>query len=351
MYGMCYFFLLPLVANHPSSVPSIRDLETAALRQRRALRKGKVILVAKRYIKSPERLVSTREYTIWFDGQRNRTEQHYLFEASQPSGFRRTYCRGCDEGEYIFYSDEKDKVGATVGVEVRTGQKTKRLSRLQQVNPRMLGMYPDTVSNLAHKNLESVLLRPDQENMKIVQIEWRGHRCYRIHFNSHTKANWRVWVVPDWGHSVVRISAEADYYGKHYSSWVESDVQQYKKSGLWYPRSCVYERHVNGSFALRQITEVRHVELNEDLPPDTFSLRGMNLPIGKSIVGLSEKGSLIWDGEKPVRRKKQPNFDTTRLKRTRSKRYGLIVASILFAAIAAIYVWRFLSWRTRTNQS
>lgn len=325
-----------LALGHTAPDLSAEEVEARALRQRRAIKQGAFVLTSLSR-KADGKPRFSREFRIWIDGAKNRTD---IIKLDASPSFRQVHCLNCDEGKLVFFSEQPLEGGISV-VEVEKKVPAGRI--LLNIDPRTLGMALSNCGGLCQEHLESALARKDRHPPTVRKAELKGQDCHLLEFTALNGVKYKAWVVPAWDFSVARMEVENGLHpdGVHHFS-VECDYRQYGKAGYWYPSSCVYEHRVGDKLDEREVTEVKSASINEPLPPDCFALAGMKVPDRKPIYGLASDGKKMnWDGAKAVAPEALPPLVPAP---SRVNRW-LVAGSVLLAAAAAGALW--LAFRRR----
>lgn len=342
-----------IAENKELQVPDLATVENQVLKYRRKIQRGHVVFRQKTYIKKIYMPRFDRATTIWFDGKKVRNDNVFRY-TDQPEDtplHREVTCRNCEkEGYWVDYIDRRFPQGEYAVTMTNMVNKTNPES-FGVIHPRLLGMVLESVPNLAtsRAHLESVIGRPDRENLRIQRPILKGEECWKITYKLNN-AIFRVWISPHQGPSIVRIEGVSDITGQHVADSFESDLRKYRPSGIWYPQSSVYERRVNGESVEKEVTEVQVLSLNEPVDSVNFKLAGMNIPVDRRVHIFDKRktpaGMKYWNGKELVKKKTLPNTPLkSRRYKPSSRRWLLTVNAGLFALIGVLLLWRW--WRNR----
>ena len=111
------------------------------------------------------------------------------------------------------------------------------------------------------------------------------------------------WIAPDQHYSVIRAEREGVHpKGSRIGDSIQCKLKQYEAGGVWFPETVVYQRRVDGELRMEEVTTVKEAEFNIDLNPNVFTLAGMDVPAGTSVLETPSHsdGTRMWDGSKLV---------------------------------------------------
>ncbi len=289
----------------PAEPPAdVSALEKSVLDYRRALHSGHMEFRQNTFLNGASTPARERSTAVWFEGNQVRNDilSRYPKDATQ---HKEINCRNCEyKGYYVEYNSYSKDVLPTVHLEPLAGEENP--DRSAALDPRLLGLVVDTSAalGLSRSRLDSYVGAPNREGVTMEQGSWKEVECRVIHFRfPQWNQGVRVWVVPAWGPSVVRIETsgkierEGPTKGLDYQDSVESDYKPVGAAPVWFPRTCVYERRIGGKVYEREVADVEVRSLNEPLPPDVFKLAGMDIPPKTAVVGYRKEGLSYWDGK------------------------------------------------------
>lgn len=324
----------------------VADIENAVLAARRSIRKGTVTLEAD--ISRDGAPYLLRRTTLWFDYDRDRVRSdvvnHWRDEREPP--FRFLQCRNCERPNYLVDYKERNSEESVQALKLVPMARGNRTQLTQIFDPRLLGLAPVDAANLHHHHFESILARPDRENLTLRRDRWKDMDCVIIGFRTLSRTDIQVWVVPGLGNSVTRVVSQSQTNGnKPYVQSTESEVEPVGRSGIWYPKRCIHERALDGKVIEREVLRVLDVSLNEPVDDSVFTLAGMKIPVNTPIVGetsdgqfraWSWNGSAVVDSVTPGARKPPAGAD---------RRPILLLAAVAFALVALGAFWAFFRRR------
>jgi len=184
-------------------------------------------------------------------------------------------------------------------------------------NPRWFGCLPDSIKNaeLYLFPLEIYGSRSDKtseypkvisdirENVDCWKVDWKFDFRYE---GMSTSVPCTIWVdKSDWSR-VIRVESQFESDGILYIDGVDSESEKYK-SKIWFPSKLMYKRTENGKVTESQEVQIKVISLNEPLPENTFSPKGISfLKPGTPVSWAMErdrpvpKGQLVWNGNEVV---------------------------------------------------
>ena len=213
--------------------------------------------------------------------------------------------------------------------------------RLDEIfDPRLVGTVVSPFALLKHEHLESVVGSVDRDPPKLRRETWKGKDCWVVSFHNNVQVYLEFWVVPSLGNSVVRniIKPSSEKLVTQ-----EIEVAPVGNTGLWFPRSYVYEVLNKGKVDEREEFRVTKVSLNESIDEKVFTLAGMNIAPDTTLACETPDGqsqTLTWTGAELVN-----HVNPTFVKRppptsSRSWLVPLAVGAALIAIAALALYWR-----------
>jgi hypothetical protein len=108
-----------------------------------------------------------------------------------------------------------------------------------------------------------------------------------------------VQIAPSKGYSALRIeirSPNGEYY-----EYTDLKVQEYKKTGIWYPFYSKLERYENNELTLSEEMDIEVISINEPIDDKYFSVASLNVPPGTMVADPElGSGNYVWDGKEVV---------------------------------------------------
>lgn len=295
----------------------------------------------------PNRPERVRRYRWCLDEERLRSDvQQSLIRhwsngrsASAESTIRVVY----DATEVLLYDDvrspgENGVAAYKVNTTNREGVQFLGAVQPYKVDPRKIGLIPrdqglfyrfEPNHFLAPDDPEKVNRSPDViDNVDVVKIEFEKGRMPVT-----------LWIDEARGPSLVAAETEQPYKGGVLRDSIAVELAQYGE--FWYPGVVEYERKHDGELLQRSVLKVTSAEFNIDLPPNTFTLAGLGLPIGKMVREIPAPPGPVrqWDGKQLV--VLEPGIDRRPLEVSESAQsrfwligINLIIIGVLVALIA-----------------
>jgi hypothetical protein len=282
-------------------VPEIKQVEERTLAQRRTIQSGHFIFKSHYEQLSGGHSIQ-REFRVWLDGARNRTDMLVLENSfSKQDGFREVHCRNCEEAKYIFFTDFRFRPGTLSKAYLLQAPK----DDAHDIDPRMLGMFPASLLENRLRHLESAVGAPDRNALAIVKDVLNGAECERVQFSRANGAKFNIWIVPAMGNSVRRIECSNKVAGVDYLDVALCEYGKYRVGDVQYPSKCVYVRYIDGKADTRETVEVTAAEWGKAPDPKVFSLAGMDIPKDQPFFDSKNKRS-DWDGNQLVPPREPP---------------------------------------------
>jgi hypothetical protein len=287
LFGLLSLLGQPLVGD-------ITAAEALALDNRRAV---KSIYVAMRFVhKSSTDSSQNRksEAKIWMDGDKLRADHidHHPSLGKQ-TGRRYIECFNCERpGYHLTYPEVPHTMGRLLP------QKDGKFAPVRPTfDPRLLGYVSGRYGTLHNFRLDSDIARSDRNNIQLTDEIMDGHNCQVVRYTiDKNDVRVAIWFDTMRGYHPIRFTFEDGNKTFHQSTAV--DLQPVG-NGLWYPRIVRFAQHVRGMLDVEETIEVTEVRINQPIPVETFSLKGMEIADGTyfDIVGTTER-SWVWrDGK------------------------------------------------------
>jgi hypothetical protein len=326
----------------------VTDIERAAISYRRSMDRMSVQWTQTQfdYSNGVRTEFASSVTRLWRDGNRLRIDVRRTFPRGQPP-YREIVGRNCGKENTIVYWLQKGETRTTLDFQPLSDAP---FHTSKMIDPRMLGLFPTWSETYSYdgKHLESFLGRPDRENVKLEHAKWQEHECWllRYHLLQGTGVDARAWIVPDWGPSVARLESEWRTPTRHFVDRVECSYQRHAASGIWYPKTCVYQRFRDEKPFKEEQLVVEALAINQIVPSNAFDISGLELPPKTVITGHPDyrKGSFSWDGNAVVRNHAEalrpPGSGSPGAGRSSNWRSLLMLNAIILSGIAAFFVWR-----------
>lgn len=333
------FLLLALipVADAPAADPSVEEIEKAVLTRRRSIRRGMVSLEAK-ISGINSQFDEDRSTTIWFDYDKNKIRSDVVnhWKNREEPAYRMIQCSNCERPNYYVDYEEKPLKNAVTSITLAPLTDEVRKKRLSEIfDPRMLGLVAAESTTLRHYHFESILNSGDRDKPQLRRDRWKEADCWVISFRINRRVNYELWVVPSHGYNVARNIIESHRGGKPYRATVEAEAAPVGNSGLWFPRTCIYEAVSDGKLIDKEELRVTNISLNEPIEDKVFTLEGMDIAPDTTIAGKLPNGQphvWTWTGTSVV---DHVNPKYIPKPPDQSKRGWLIAVAVACAIVAA----------------
>jgi hypothetical protein len=338
------YCILLFAAAAPGQSPggnTIAECEIKAVAARRQFVRGEVVLTQALYLEGAKKPNQTRVTAIWFDGTKCRND---ILHNSAPGGmFRDVNCKNCQfPGTYLTFSDSKsrsdfDRVALSIS-ELTAGRKPESMP---VTDPRCLGMVADSSPNLCKYGIDATICRPDRQRTSVETVDFSGARCQLVKYEGRNGHKARIWIVPAWGYSVLQI--EIGEGEDDYSARVHSEVANIPGTSLWFPTKCTYSYRSNGREVQKEVVDVEIKSMNQPLDEGHFRLSGMDIPLGKTVLGVPGAGAkpFKWDGSALVEDLKNDTARPVIVRGTRPTSYLLCyVGAGVLVSFAALLLYR-----------
>lgn len=285
--------ILSLLINSTSAqTVSVDEIEDQVLAYRSSLTSGQVKVNS--IVQFQDGSTRHTNYTFYFDGDKRRVD--FDDDYSRPNHIRAitTRSRSVAWGEDAFrlFPTAKSIDGANL-ISVIAPLTSKRAEGEECSDVRMIGMYPVSFANLRHFKLNSRIGRRDDNNTTVELSEevLRDLPHYLLAYASTSGAD-EVWVCPSRSYNVSRIvrrARDGNVRGR-------LDVDLSEVSGVgWFPRRVSYSERDGDAVEKSESLVVDVVQLNEELPPDTWKFAGMGAPVGQTIHNSTNNKQLKLD--------------------------------------------------------
>jgi hypothetical protein len=296
---MCGTLLLSLIVIAPTAEPSAAEVQ--AVKARQAIESCIVEIASKEFDRKTGKVTWESTRKLWLSGDNLRQDVERRPPNISNLGSIKRSLTCYSDGDLIEWREFADPA-ARVSLEIRKDFAGKEDVGQRPVDPRWLGMAPIHVGNLAlYGSIDSLVGNPIRESVTEEKLVWEGKPAVRVRF-THTKkrtANIDIWLVPEWGHSVVRIS-EAD---ERMERWLESKVALHRPSKLWFPAACTLGTTIAEKTAIEEEAKITLTSLNEPVEAKVFALAGMDLPVDLPVAYVpSPTGRYYWDGKEIVKK-------------------------------------------------
>jgi hypothetical protein len=127
-------------------------------------------------------------------------------------------------------------------------------------------------------------------------------RGYLLHSILTEGTEQKVWIAPDHGYNIVRITCNSPGQDAE----VVTELQAVGPHKIWFPKQVKFQTRSNGALSRQETVQILEVRLNEEVPPSTFTLAGC-LPDG-TPVRIYSGGQSIYGTLKNGKVEKEPDI-------------------------------------------
>jgi len=244
-------------------------------------------------------------YSIWYSGKQYRCDHA---ESGKPLT-RVVYCENCERENHYVHLDaallRPESRSVPLTVQLMKSTDGGRLGADFRFDPKLVGVGPSSPDTYGQIKLSDLLCRTDRTKPTWEKTLWRGKNASKMAYQMNGGASFH-WItfVPEMANSIVKREFEVrsqrpDGTSLPIKLTMECELAQFGVKGLWYPRE-VHIRHRRGD----AITEdsklvINEAKFNEAIPASTFTLAGMDIPVGTEVNLLAPgaSGHYIFDGK------------------------------------------------------
>jgi hypothetical protein len=255
-----------------------------------------------------------KEWTIWFDGDNKRRSDVIQSENTT------VMCLDCyaEQTDLHYTTLPPTDPNTTMALVFYDGYSDASLNR-SVPDPRWFGCLVLEIENSQYhlsplEIYDSSLNKPAEhptvvsdicKNVDCWKVDWRFDYSYN---GMSTTVPCTLWVDKSDTSHILRVESRFESNGILYIDGVDSESEKYQNK-IWFPTKLTYQRTENGKITASQNTQINVLSLNEPLPPDTFSPKGISFLKPGTPVSWAmerdrpvEKGELVWDGNNVVSR-------------------------------------------------
>lgn len=132
-----------------------------------------------------------------------------------------------------------------------------------------------------------------------------GIQCKKISLKLTTGVDCSVWIAPSQGYSIIKCRSQYDKFDM--TNEITLKVEEWQSSGLWFPVHYKSIGRVNRKLTQYTVALIEVNSLNKQIPSETFQIKGIGVPVGRTVMTLPSSGPKeLWDGEKVVRKGSRP---------------------------------------------
>lgn len=305
---MC-FVLVPLVVSvygasfvDAETIPNGLDIFANVVRSRQSIQKGHLTLST--VYKDTTGVPVKKKWGIWFDGAKMRSDVEH-------KGITETFCLNCySKRTRLYYTtqpvlEQDGKMALTF-----FDGDSKPFPNHYIPDPRWFGCLSLPIETSQYQfPLEMYGLKPEKYTTfpKVVPERIAEMECWRIDYKIPGDISFSLWVAQADTSRVVRVASDFDVEGTHFIDCIDVETEMRKDGNIWFPTALHYRRTENDIMTCNAETTIKIVSLNEPLPADTFSPKGISfLKPGTPVAWHLDRdrpfpeGELEWDGEQVV---------------------------------------------------
>lgn len=307
--------------------PTADQLLQSLLDQRLALRSGQLHFTVENI---ETHFVFEYEYT--FDGENRRMDVTYppgsfnSAGSSAPSTFSRVVKYVVTDEEFLYHIVElrenpETYVATKVSMDEWRGnvrddpryEYTHSMHK-QAFDPRIIGVATQQVGAWWRIGLSDLLESQTLRTGAVRSDRLNDESVWVIDAHYESGIDTRLWFSPEKGGSIVASRVEMDDNGTPFADVMSAKVAEYPAGNdqVWFPSEVHSYRELPDGRTSESLLRIESAEFNLEIPEETFTLAGFDLPIGTHVavprseyVRLSEKSGAVqrqkkWDGTQLV---------------------------------------------------
>lgn len=325
-------------ADRQGAPPSVAEIEKAAIAARRAVTSGHVTLnIEGANAETPFKI--KRE--LYFD-------ERYIREETTLKGSGSTNTTGSDAAErsiiiigpdrHYRYSDKVFPDGSTYVLSIDDRHDSLRPIWDESPDPRLLGMSPLHSNMAISGHLDWFVGGTERKNIELSRGDLDGYQCNIVSFQkADVGCSARVWIAPELGSNVVRMTAEFDADGVHYVDDCRTTLSQDARTGNWFPSQTRYQRSEGGKVTVEETVDVEVDWLNRPIPAHLLEISSMGVPPHTPATFMYEhRGRFEWDGDE-VAAIGWAGSAVRRATSSPSGTWALVAVNLIVAALGLLY--------------
>jgi hypothetical protein len=202
-------------------------------------------------------------------------------------------CHNCEGGFHVAYDSRLLGDGIPISLYMRERSMVAPHS-YPEFDPGMIGLFPADIINLHHFTLSEFkkIFAPPSSSLQV--------KDDTVTVISLGDVSRQITVSLAEGFTIRRAVAEYDYKDRHFVETVELDWRYAEKAEVWLPTRSVYTQTIDDKIYSSEDAVIVASKVNEPLDQSLFSLAGMDLPAGLSVMKIegpkSPAVALEWDG-------------------------------------------------------
>jgi hypothetical protein len=153
--------------------------------------------------------------------------------------------------------------------------------------------------NLKNYTIDSLVASQIRDTTLVFDETLNGTDCVVSRYTRPGEAEISIWLARDMDFSAVAIEGRTEEGHTRISTNYGLD----ERSGFWFPTHYEYYSFHGDVLKRKEVADIRVVELNPQIDPEVFTLRGMAIPVGTGVnVRSAPDGgdTFYWDGEKLI---------------------------------------------------
>jgi hypothetical protein len=304
IFVFLFSFIICEISFCAESVPQASDIFANVIKSRQLILSGEIEIDSSYNLANiPDPIL--KRWRISFDASKIRTNINYDNKMT-------TVCLDCySKKTWFFYSDQTYSNTNVQSGLIFYDVNNDPPHAYYIPDPRWFGYltFPIELSATYQKPLEMYCLNLDRytEQPQVSQETVLGIDCWKVDYKLSGITSYSLWISKSDQNRVV--CAESRFVEESekvlFIDRMESETEKIKGE-FWFPVKLKYRRTENGKITEDYEATIKIISLNEPLPPNTFSPKGVDFlkPETPVIWALDRdkpaEGNLEWDGEKIV---------------------------------------------------
>jgi hypothetical protein len=189
--------------------------------------------------------------------------------------------------------------------------------------------------------LTSLIGNPHRKDLEMTDDVIDGIACKKISCmrkigNQNFYRNMIVWIAPEYGYNPIRFLSWNEERGFRYTANLK--IEKHKESGIWFPVSYIEDEMADGKPYSHDEYQVQIFSLNKKLPKETFTPKGIKVPIGTRVYIYPPPAvdNFFWDGEK-IAGEFGTVLEPTEVPPNNATRYFFIACGLALISLACLF--------------